>query len=489
MQTSKETRKKADRFRSITFRITLWSSIILLLVVTLTFLLFRIVSASVLQKTAREYLLSSVNENTGMIDFLTDEERAQEKDKDNVFLRCGNGWLEIDDDFLDVINEVRSALYTEDGVLLYGKDPFAKTADPLPFTDSRIYLYEDADAARYFVYDRKLNEPGMEDLWIRGTVPLSLEELQLEGIFRPAVIFLPMLMLLGILGSGLSTLRALRPVRRIQQTAAEITTGTDLGRRIEMGKVDVELRDLADAFNGMLDRLEHSFAAEQQFTSDASHELRTPVSVILAQTELALDRERTGEEYRKALSVIRRQSRRMNILINSMLDYSRLEMRPENYPFEEMDLSGIAASCAGDLSVVYQDRTAFVMEIEPDIRIKGNPLLVERAVQNVLQNACKYGRRNGHVTFRLSEESDGSAVCRISDDGPGIPLQEQERIFERFYRVDPSRSSDPERQGVPGAGLGLSMTRKIMEIHGGRIELQSVPGEGSTFSLIFPGSV
>ena len=491
---------------SITFRITGWLFLVMTVLMILTFAVFRLVSGSILQKTIRGYLLSSVNENTNKIAFYQDREQADDNDLNDVYIRYKDGWLEIDDDFLDEINDVQSALYTSDGTMLYGKNPIARLMEKEAFTTSRVYRYMAGGGDRYFVYDRKLNGTAMEDLWIRGVVPLWSEERQIEDIFRTSIFFVPVLLLAGIAGTYVTVRQSLMPVKRIEQTASEISRGTDLARRIEIGEVDAELCDLAEAFNGMLDRLEHSFEAEQRFTSDASHELRTPMTVILTQTELALEKERQPEEYRRALSVILRQGRRMHALIASMLDYTRIEMRPENYPLTDIDLSELADSTARDMALIRTRNIIVTAQIQPGVRIRGNQLLLERALQNLIDNAYKYGKEEGHILVRLEskgcdkvsdkdsdkernwgsdrkndKDKNQGVILSVTDDGIGIPAEDQSRIFERFYRADSSRSS----RNVFGAGLGLSMVRKIMEIHGGTVSVESLPRQGSTFYLVF----
>ena len=478
--------KRINARKSITARITLWSTLIMIIMVTLIFLIFRLVSSSILQKNLRGYLLSSVDENSDKIRYISSEQAAASIDRDNNLLKFGDGWLEIDDDFLDEIYEVQSALYTSEGKMLYGKNPIARSMEGEAFTSTRIYPYRQGDS-RWFVYDRILTVeiPGQERLWIRGLVPLSSEEHLLSDIIRTAMVFLPILLVLGIAGSWLTARRALLPIRKVEQAASEITQGTDLARRIEPGDADAELKDFIAAFNGMLDRLEHAFEAEQQFTSDASHELRTPVSVIMAQTEFALEKERRPEEYRDALTVIKRQSRRMNVLISSMLDYTRLELRPENYPLADLDLSRLVHQTVQDLALIRYNNIELRTDIEEGIRIEGNQVLLERALQNLIDNAYKYGKKDGNIEVELYTDSaaGGQVICLVKDDGRGIAAEDQQHIFDRFYRADSSRSTG----AIPfGVGLGLAMVRMIMMIHGGTVSVQSKPGIGSTFALKFP---
>ena len=191
---------KKNRPGSITLRITLWSALILIALELLTFLMFRFVSGSILEKTVRGYLLSSVNENTDKIKFYNADNAEGSEDTDNMRIRYRSGWLEIDDDFLDEINDVQSALYTSDGSMLYGKNPIARQMEDETFISSRIYKYKSAPDSNWYVYDRKLSGQGLGDLWIRGVVTLSSEEMQLHDIIRTAMFFVPVLLLAGIIG-------------------------------------------------------------------------------------------------------------------------------------------------------------------------------------------------------------------------------------------------------------------------------------------------
>ena len=187
--------KTIPRRSSITARITILVSFELILIVLLTFLMFRFVSASILQRTVRGYLLGSVNANIDKIRFIPEGTEQKSRDNDNTLLLMEEGSLEIDDDFLDEIYDVQSALYREDGTLLYGKNPLARSMESVSFTGSRIYRYRDAQGGQWYVYDRKLSSTGREALWIRGMVSLSSEEMQLHDIIRTALFFVPVLLL------------------------------------------------------------------------------------------------------------------------------------------------------------------------------------------------------------------------------------------------------------------------------------------------------
>ena len=294
---------------------------------------------------------------------------------------------------------------------------------------------------------------------------------------RVSLVILPFVILICALSGYLLSGRLLSPIIRIKDTAEKISNGADLGQRIEVANSNDEIGKLAQVFNSMLGRIEKSFETERQFTSDVSHELRTPTAVILAQAEYALEKERTGEDYIEALETIRNQGRRMNNLITDMLDYTRMEQGSERYAFENCDLSEIVTESTAQITVSDTKEITLTSDIESGIQIPGNRLLLSRLMQNLLENAYRYGKENGKVNVSLKKETN-SIILSVADDGIGIEKDEQEKIFERFYRSDASRS-------VKGTGLGLSMVKRIAELHGAEIDLRSEPGKGSDFRIIF----
>lgn len=472
--------------RSIQIRTTILYALLLLVMVTLTVLIFRTISISVLQKTIRSYLVSATDENANKISYAVSREEADKVDPGSILIAHDDAYLAIDDDFMDIINDVTCSLYTQAGEMLYGENPLARQMEGAAFDVSRIYQMA-SEGTTYYVYDRKLIVEGVEDLWIRGMVPLTESVRQMSDITRILIFILPFLFVLALTAGFFLTGRMLKPIRSMEKTAEEITKGSDLTRRIDVGKGEGELYDLAGTFNEMLDKLENAFAAEQRFTSDASHELRTPMSVIMAQAELTLSADRTEEEYRDALRVIRRQGGRMNALINDMLDYTRMEQRRENYPLVPMDLSQLAGNIADDMALLREKNITLTADIAPDISVMGNRVLLTRLIQNLISNAYRYGREDGRIEVSLkrlphTEESAAEGVQHVAlsvrDDGMGIREEELDKIFDRFYRADASRSTK-------GNGLGLSMVKKIAELHDAELSVESTEGVGSTFTVVF----
>ena len=466
---------------SIRVKFTVMFASSLIVIVLATFLLVQLISASVLSKTAREYLLASVDANSDAVYFTDDPVSTGQNDgtaESDIRIEYGKGFLIIDKDFLDVINDVYTALYSAEGVLLYGMNPIARQMEGSAFTGTVVRRMR-VDGTQYEIYERQITVYGADDLWLRGVMPLTTRAEQLASITRTSAVLLPAMILLAVLYAHLTSGRMLKPLREIERTAAEISAGTDLNRRIAMTGPDDEVHRLADTFDDMIERLGDSFATERQFTSDASHELRTPMAVIMAQCEYTLDKERTVPEYVDALRTIRRQGARMNGLINDMLDFTRMEQRAERYPLTKTDLSALARNTCEDMAMLRTNNITLTSEIADHINVSGNTMLLARLIQNLISNAYRYGRENGLIRVTLKTIPDGRARLTVEDNGIGIAQEDLPHIFERFFRAESSRTGK-------GTGLGLSMVRRIAELHGADLSVSSMPGEGSTFTVTFP---
>ncbi len=474
---------------SIRTDIILWFSAAMVASSVATYVLVYLISASVMQKTLRGYLTGTVDANTDKLSWydaaLTGREK--EEDPDSIFLDWRDGHIRIDGDFLDVMHNVEAGLYESGGNMLYGKNPIPHALSGEPFTSSRIYSVR-TEGETWFVYDRKLTGP-LNGLWIRGVVPLSTETRALSEVQGIVLLFLPVLLFSAAMLGVLAARRILRPIREIEKTAADISGGNDLKKRLPVkvspDKGGDELDSLSVTINGMLNRLEKSFEIEHQFSSDASHELRTPVSVIMAQTELALEKDRSPGEYRAALEVVRRQGTRMQTLVTDMLDYTRLQQNPGRYPMEEVDLSALALQLCGDMKMIRHRSISLTEEIEEGLHVRGNVSLLTRLLQNLIDNAYKYGRENGWIKVTLTRAEGGPIHLSVSDNGIGIPADALGHIFQRFYRADASRT----RGSRKGYGLGLSIVERIAELHGAEIRVESEEDAGSTFTVEFPGGV
>ncbi len=460
---------------SIRVKITAWFSGIMAFIVAVTFGIIFWVSNSVTQKSIQDNLIEIVELNVDEIEFYEEKNYRKELHGDQ-YIEYLDGYLEIDDDFLDQVNGIYSSLYQETGKLLYGENPSVRAGMEIPFSDG-IVKKVTWNRAVYYVYDRLLSGYGVDGLWLRGMVSRDQGTQQLQWLVRLSMIALPALLLLAVIGGYWIAGRALKPIHQITQTAARISQGQDLDKRIHLGSGTDELHQLADVLDNMINRLDQAFKLEQQFTSDASHELRTPMSVIMAQCEYILENTRTPEEYEAALKVIQRQGRKMSKLIEDMLCVAHLEQNKDSYPREMVDFSTLVQDICMDMALLKSKNIVLEREIEPDIFLMGNAMLLTRMVTNLISNGYRYGKQDGRIFIRLKCDSD--ILLSVEDNGIGISVEQQERIFRRFYRVEAARFSE-------GAGLGLAMVKDIAKYHGGTVEVLSAVGEGSKFTVKFP---
>jgi signal transduction histidine kinase len=285
------------------------------------------------------------------------------------------------------------------------------------------------------------------------------------------------ILLLGLAGGWWLVSRAIRPIENISATAVKIAAG-DLSQRIDVGETESELGRLASVLNSTFARLDAAFAQQQQFTSDAAHELRTPVSVMLTQTQTALTRERSPAEYRDTLESCQRAAQRMRKLIESLLELARLDAGQQPMKQLRFDLAQTARDCAALVEPLAAARHVKIASDVPAMNCVGDPERLAQVITNLLTNAITYSKENGDVRL-CGEEKNGSAILTVSDTGIGISARDLPHVFDRFYRADTSRTSG-------NTGLGLAISKAIVEAHGGEIEVSSQPDVGSVFTVRVP---
>lgn len=443
---------------SIKLRITLWYTMLMLLILLLVLGVLVTISETIIQDTAENVLVSVVDFNAEEVDY-------------------EDGVIEIDDDDFDYFKDgVTSLVYTSDFVLASGEPPRGFQQVPT-FLDEQIQRVT-ASGEQYLVYDHRVTFKKDPELWVRGILPMSAISGVSQSISRLALFTLPFLVVLAAVGGYGITKRAFQPVRILGETVASITEGKDLSRRVEMEPGRDEIHTLAQTFNDMLCRLEQSFEAEKQFVSDVSHELRTPVSVILAQCEFALSQQPSGEAG-EALQVIERQADRMNRLIVHLMTITRLGQANFRAELEEVDLSECTLALCEDHALLIPAGMELVCDIPSGLRARVDLPLYTRLLQNLLQNAFKYAQNRVEVSLGAK---GGMVSLRVGDDGIGIPPEEQDRVWWRFYQANPSRTA--EESG--SMGLGLPIVRQIALLHHGEVTLESAPGQGSVFTFTFP---
>ena len=460
---------------SITTKITIWYTIFLV-IITIGFLS---VMAYVGNVRASEIARSK------LMDHVADASEEIESFGENFI---------IDEDLDFYEDGVYLSIYTEDGDLLEGRRP-AELPELPALKDKAMVKMNDEQGQTWYVYDSSF-EMGSQAVWVRGIVKDFAEQSSFSFMLKLVLVACPALVVIAALGGYIITRRAFRPVRNIISTVEEISRDGDLTRRIDMQDGEVpeasvkgtaegtaseasakdEIHKLAKNFNSMFDRIEKTFEKEKQFTSDVSHELRTPLSVIISQSDYA----RTDEEYReKALEVINREAKRMAGLVNRLLTLSRSDSGRLVLENDEIDFSDMCEMVAMQQEpAASQKNIELTADIGPGIKVTGDDAMLIRIILNLTDNAIKYSRQHGHIRLSLKTAGD-FACCSVEDDGIGIPEEDLERIWERFYRVDSSRSEE-------GSGLGLAMVEALVKAHGGYTDVSSSLGEGSRFDVYIP---
>ncbi len=286
------------------------------------------------------------------------------------------------------------------------------------------------------------------------------------------------ILFLGLAGGAWLVNRALRPIADISATAAKISAG-DLSQRINLAGAESELGQLAAVLNSTFARLEAAFAQQKQFAADAAHELRTPVTVMLTQTQTALSRDRDAASYQQTVAACQRAAQRMRRLIESLLELARFDAGQEVLKRFPLDLSTLVADSAELVKPLADERGVKIIADVAPLEITGDAGRLAQVVTNLLTNAVQYNRPDGEVRVAL-ESAGGLAVLTVVDTGPGIAAEDLPRVFGRFFRADGART------GAGNAGLGLAICRAIVEAHGGTIEVASPAGHGSTFIVRLP---
>ncbi len=272
--------------------------------------------------------------------------------------------------------------------------------------------------------------------------------------------------------------KALMPIKEISATVGRISE-SNLSERISVENTPAELRTLSASFNRTLDRLENSFERQKQFTSDASHELRTPLSVILSQSEITLRKERTAGEYKNALMTVEEAGKLMSDIVMKLLTIARLGVDKAEMKKEKIDLSEIISNAVRLLrSYAKNNQISITLsKTEQPVLIEGDRAAILELFVNIIDNAIKYNIPRGKIAISFRKE-DSFIVIQVKDTGIGIAEEDLKQVFERFYRGDKSRSKH-----IVGIGLGLSICKEIVRLHGGRMAMKSQVGGGTLVSV------
>ena len=294
------------------------------------------------------------------------------------------------------------------------------------------------------------------------------------------LVALPIILVLGTMGGWILARRSLSPIGYIASKAQSISS-QNLSERLTQRGTGDEMDDLIGTINGMIARLESSFKRMAEFTADASHELKTPLCALRGEAELLLSKQRTTEEYEEGVAYFIERFDHLNRMINDLILLSRSDSSQVELNMVPLRLD-LLIQDIGNLFQILAEQRNIVLRIDPcqETVVMGDKMRLQQLLTNLIDNAVKFTPEGGSIRIRVEKDRDYVNV-KVADTGIGIPKEEQENIFKRFYRVDRSRSKE-----TGGVGLGLSIAEWIVHAHHGKIEVKSEPNQGSTFTFYLP---
>ena len=366
-----------------------------------------------------------------------------------------------------------------DGDIITGRRPRGIEEFP-PLNAEKFQMTEDVSGSEWYCYDNIIEVSGKK-VYIRGMLNIVADDDKYSFDVTLAMTLIPLIIIMAGIGGYVITKRAFAPIRKVIGTTEEITRDGDLSRRIPLGKSRDEVYELSESFNNMFDRVEELVNREKKFTADVSHDLRTPLAIIQAQSEFAMEDESYAAEANK---VINREARRMSSLINKLMTIIRSDsgrLVPEK---AKLDVSFLLDALAEIKRPLAEEKGLRIeSEVEEGMEIETDEDMLARIIVNLLDNAIKYNNKDGGIIRISAHKGEKEFVCRVSDDGPGVDPRERDMIWERFYRADEARTSGES------SGLGLAIVKALTRNLGGSIELLSNEESelgGATFELKLP---
>ncbi len=445
---------------SIRTRVAIWYSLGIIMIIGAAVVIFTSVISSTVTSRAQDTLIDSVDQVV-----------------EHISLSGGKIHISTDINYHRRGSDI--AIYNEKGVMISGLLP-EDFPEGVPFVDAEIQKRDDEKS--FYVYDRLLENPKTGDMWVRGIRSAEMEDMspELVRVMQMSYIIFPLMLIISIIGGVFITNRAFRPMKQITDTAKNIAEKGDLSHRIPLGDEDSkdEIIRAAGVFNNMLDRVQNAFDNEKRFTNDASHELRTPTAVIMAQSEYALDNIDDKKDVKSSLETIHSESEKMNTLVSELLTLARADNGKLHLEKQRTDISLIAEeSCERMRSFAAEKGVEIVSDCDIGVYMDAEPVFFGRIYDNLITNSIKYSKENGHIYVSVKQDNNKITII-VRDDGIGIDEEALPHIFDRFYRENATYRQD-------SLGLGLSIVKLIVEEHGGAITCSSVKDIGTRFTITF----
>ena len=367
------------------------------------------------------------------------------------------------------------------GAVLLGALYFSQARqlhEPIIVPTRQVVFSDQATGASFATQFQALSESDVNAAIMEAVERQSYTR-ALDNLRQASIIGLGLLAVMAFISGWLLSGWTLAPIRRITSVARGITD-VELSRRIGLRGPNDELKEVADTFDEMLDRLQSSFEGHRRFVQDASHELRNPLAVTLTNLELVLDDpDADDDELRRAIGIAHASASRIGVIVDDLVAQARMGFAPN--PMSDVDLRTLAGEVAAELSASARGSgLALVVTIEPStpdqVIVHGDPDALARALTNLVVNAIRLAPADSTITISVGCD-DRDAIVSVADEGPGIAGPDRESVFDRFWRG---------RDAGQGLGLGLSIVRQIAERHGGRAELVSSDATGSVFRIVVP---
>ncbi|HPO63080.1 MAG TPA: ATP-binding protein [Candidatus Kapabacteria bacterium] len=314
------------------------------------------------------------------------------------------------------------------------------------------------------------------------SVGYSIEDIEntLNGLFSILIYAFPIILIISTIGGLILSKLSLRAIDEIAVNAEEITA-SNLSRRLPEPLTNDEVGHLTNTLNKMIERLEGSFNQIRQFTSDASHELKTPLTILRGEIEIALQSQKKPEQYQIILASALEEAERLSNVVETLLELSRADAGQVKMAFQEQNISKLIADISEDAEILAEQKSIWVEKKIPATVIANfDSARMHQAILNIVDNAIKYTNEHGKISIELTED-EKYAILKVSDTGIGIPKNQLPYIFDRFYRVDKARSHETR-----GAGLGLSIVKWIIDVHKGKIDVKSQLLYGTSFTIKIP---